>query len=35
MAWDFERIVVGHGEPILSGGKQRAAETFKREGLIS
>ena len=33
MSWDFDRIIVGHGEIIESGGKQRAAEALRQVGF--
>ncbi len=32
MHWDFDRVIVGHGEPIETGGKARLAEAFKAAG---
>ncbi len=34
LRWDFDRIVVGHGEPIRANGKQLAAEAFERARLL-
>lgn len=33
MAWDFERIIVGHGDVIESNGKRVAADHFARAGF--
>ncbi len=33
LEWDFERIVVGHGEPILTGAKEKLRETLKSAGV--
>ena len=30
--WDFDRIIVGHGEFIETGGKQKLAQVFKDAG---
>lgn len=32
MAWDFDRVIVGHGDVIETGGKRRAAEALRRAG---
>ena len=32
MAWDFDRLIVGHGEEIDTGAKARVAEALKRAG---
>ncbi len=32
MRWDFDRVIVGHGEPIETGGKARLNEAFKAAG---
>ena len=32
MGWDFDRVIVGHGEPIETGGKARLNEAFKAAG---
>ena len=33
MAWDFERIVVGHGDVVERGGKRVLEEALRRRGL--
>lgn len=33
MEWDFDRITVGHGEIVETGGKRRLAEALKRAGF--
>ncbi len=33
MGWDFNRVIVGHGEPIESGGKARLAQEFQAAGF--
>ncbi len=33
MNWDFDRVIVGHGEPIETGGKARMAEEFRAAGF--
>ncbi len=33
LAWDFERVIVGHGEPILSGGKEKVAAMLRHAGF--
>lgn len=33
MAWDFDRIIVGHGEIVESGGKRHAAEALRQGGF--
>ena len=32
MEWDFDRLIVGHGDPIDTGAKMRAAEALKAAG---
>ena len=32
MEWDFDRLIVGHGDPIDSGAKARVAEAMKTVG---
>ena len=34
MAWDFERLVVGHGLPILSGAKARLGAALAEANLL-
>lgn len=34
MEWDFETVVVGHGEPIRSDAKSRTREAFQRAGWL-
>ena len=33
LAWDFDRVVVGHGEVIETGGKARLSEAFRAAGF--
>lgn len=33
LEWDFDRIVVGHGDPISSGGKEKLREALKALGI--
>ncbi len=33
MSWDFDRVIVGHGEPIETGGKGRMEEEFRAAGF--
>ena len=33
MSWDFDRVIVGHGEPIETGGKAKLAEAFQAAGF--
>ena len=33
LAWDFDRIVVGHGEVIETGGKQRLGAALREAGF--
>lgn len=33
MEWDFDRVIVGHGEVIPSGGKEKLASVFKNAGI--
>ena len=32
MAWDFDRLIVGHGDPIETGAKARVADALRRVG---
>ena len=32
MAWDFDRLIVGHGEPIDTGAKEQVAAALARAG---
>ncbi len=32
MAWDFDRIIVGHGDVVETEGKRKAAEALRRVG---
>ena len=34
MAWDFDRVIVGHSQPILSGGKAALREALVRKEMI-
>ncbi len=31
--WDFDRVIVGHGDPLESGGKEKLQTTLKAAGL--
>ena len=33
LAWDFDRIIVGHGTPIESGGKEKLRSTLRAAGM--
>ena len=33
LEWDFDRIIVAHGEPIRSGGKEKLRTTLKHAGI--
>ncbi len=33
LGWDFERIVVGHGEPVLTDAKAKLRRAFRGAGL--
>lgn len=33
LEWDFDRVIVGHGSPILSGGKEKLRGVFKSAGI--
>lgn len=33
LAWDFDRIIVGHGVPIRTGGKLKLQATLKAAGI--
>lgn len=34
LGWDFERIIVGHGEPVLSAPRSKLRQAFAAVGLI-
>jgi hypothetical protein len=34
MRWDFDRVIVGHGEVIETGGKERVRLVLEKFGLI-
>jgi hypothetical protein len=34
MTWDFDRIIVGHNEPVESNGKQLLREALARKGML-
>ncbi|MEP6956256.1 MAG: hypothetical protein ABI883_05475 [Chthoniobacterales bacterium] len=34
MRWDFDRVIVGHGQVIESGGKERLREVLAKFGLV-
>lgn len=33
LTWDFDRIIVGHGEPIRNGGKDKLRRAFSAVGI--
>jgi hypothetical protein len=33
LSWDFDRIVVGHGTPIPTGGKEILRATIRNAGV--
>jgi hypothetical protein len=33
LEWDFDRVIVGHGVPIRSGGKEKLRATFHNAGI--
>jgi hypothetical protein len=33
LTWDFDRIIVGHGDPIRSGGKAKLRSAFSAVGI--
>lgn len=33
LEWDFDRVIVGHGVPIRSGGKEKMRATFDNAGI--
>ena len=33
LAWDFERIIVGHGTPVETNGKEKLRATFRNAGV--
>lgn len=33
LAWDFDRIIVGHGTPIATGGKEKLRSTLQAAGV--
>lgn len=35
MAWDFDRLIVGHGEIVETDGKRRAAEALRTAGYAT
>lgn len=35
LAWDFDRIIVGHGDPVETGGKEKLRTTLREAGLIA
>lgn len=34
MQWDFDRLIVGHGQPILSGAKAQLAAALTEAKLL-
>jgi hypothetical protein len=34
MTWDFDRLIVGHGAPILTGAKARLSAALAEAGLL-
>lgn len=35
MAWDFDRVIVGHGERIEHGGKHQLASALRTAGIVA
>lgn len=33
LAWDFDRIIVGHGDPIRNGGREKLRDAFLAIGI--
>lgn len=33
LEWDFDRIIVGHGDPIAKGGREKLRAAFKAVGI--
>ena len=33
--WDFDRVIVGHGKPIATGGKEKLRTALKSAGIIT
>ena len=33
LSWDFDRVVVGHGDPIVSGGKEKLRDALSAVGI--
>ncbi len=33
LAWDFDRVIVGHGDPITSGGKEKVQAMLRQAGF--
>jgi glyoxylase-like metal-dependent hydrolase (beta-lactamase superfamily II) len=33
LAWDFDRVIVGHGEPIETGGKEKVRAAIRAAGF--
>lgn len=33
LGWDFDRIIVGHGTPIVAGGKEKLRSTLQAAGM--
>lgn len=34
LEWDFDRVVVGHGEPIETGGKEKVRDAIRAAGFL-
>ena len=34
LEWDFDKIIVGHGEPVLANGKAKFRKTFEAAGVL-
>lgn len=34
MQWDFDRVIVGHGDIIERGGKETLARIFREKELL-
>jgi len=34
LTWDFDRIIVGHNEPVETGGKEKLKEALAHKGML-
>lgn len=34
LTWDFDRIIVGHDEPVSTNGRQLLGEALARKGML-